>query len=332
MLLIREFSKETEKLLIRISEQSKSLQVRNRAKCILLKYHRVSIAQLMTIFRVSRKTIYNWLTRWEDSGFLGLYNQPGRGRKPKLNLVQKEQVKQWVKEEPKSLKKVVNKINQEWGIEVHKETVKRIIKKWQMKWKRMKRGLSKTPQEWELEFKLPMLLELKEKDKKGDIDLRYLDESGFSLWSLVPYGWQEKGKTITLKSSQSKRINVLGVMNRNNQLFYQIHSGKIDSEVVINFLDEFSNNLVKPTVVILDQASIHTSDRLIKKLEEWQQKKLSLFWLPPYSPKHNLIEILWRFIKYEWIEINAYDNWQSLLNYLKKVLDNFGTEYVINFV
>jgi hypothetical protein len=36
-------------------------------------------------------------------------------------------------------------------------------------------------------------------------------------------------------------------------------------------------------------------------------------------------------VKYEWIEIEAYANWNSLVAYLKKVLDNFGTEYVINF-
>ncbi|WP_254172258.1 hypothetical protein [Planktothrix agardhii] len=62
-----------------------------------------------------------------------------------------------------------------------KETVKRIIKKLNMIWKRMKRGLSKTPDEWELEVKVPELLKLKKQDEKGEIDLRYLDESGFSL-------------------------------------------------------------------------------------------------------------------------------------------------------
>ena len=82
----------------------------------------------------------------------------------------------------------------------------------------------------------------------------------------------------------------------------------------------------------MDQASIHTSDSLIEKLEEWEQKNLKIFWLPTYSPKQNLMEILWKFIKYEWIEIDSYSGWTSLHNYLKKVLDNFGTEYVINFV
>ncbi len=63
-----------------------------------------------------------------------------------------------------------------------------------------------------------------------------------------------------------------------------------------------------------------------------ETKKLEIFWLPTYSPKLNLIEILWKFIKYEWIEIDAYNSLKSLKKYLKKVLDKLGTEYVINFV
>lgn len=83
---------------------------------------------------------------------------------------------------------------------------------------------------------------------------------------------------------------------------------------------------------MIDQAPIHTSDKISEKLEQWKGKNLEIFWLPTYSPKHNLIEIIWKFIKYEWIEIDAYESWKSFLCYLKKVLDNFGQEYVINFV
>lgn len=331
MRFIRDLNPETQKLLERISSQSKSPQVRNRAQCILLSYQRFPINQLMVIFRVKRRTIYNWLTRWEDQKLKGLYNQKGRGRKPKLNQEQKQQVKEWVKQHPKSLKKVRNQIQKEWGIQLSNDTIKRIIKKLGMIWKRMKRGMSKVPYEWELEVKLPRLEELKKQAEKGEIDLKYLDESGFSLQPNIPYSWQEKGERITLRSCQSKRINVLGLMDCRNTLDYEIHQGTINSEVVINFLDKISENLEKVTVVVLDQASIHTSDHLIQKLEEWRQKKLEIFWLPPYSPKHNLIEILWWFLKYEWIEVQAYNSWNSLINYLEKVLSNFGKEYVINF-
>jgi len=34
--------------------------------------------------------------------------------------------------------------------------------------------------------------------------------------------------------------------------------------------------------------------------EEWKKKGLSIFWLPTYSSELNIIEILWRLIKYSW--------------------------------
>ncbi len=72
----------------------------------------------------------------------------------------------------------------------------------------------------------------------------------------------------------------MGLMNPRNELFYEIIVDKIDSQDVIKFLDRFSNNLTKTTVVILDQASIHTSNAFLEKLEEWKQKNLEIFWLP----------------------------------------------------
>jgi transposase len=53
--------------------------------------------------------------------------------------------------------------------------------------------------------------------------------------------------------------------------------------------------------------------------------------LPPYSPQLNLIEIFWKFLKYEWIKLEAYENFSSLVNYVTNVLDNVGKTYAINF-
>ena len=81
----------------------------------------------------------------------------------------------------------------------------------------------------------------------------------------------------------------------------------------------------------MDKASFHRSKKIQDKINEWKQKNLEIFWLPSYSPQLNLIEILWRFMKYEWIEIDAYSSWQNLVNYVEKVLQDFGKKYVINF-
>jgi hypothetical protein len=46
---------------------------------------------------------------------------------------------------------------------------------------------------------------------------------------------------------------------------------------------------------------------------------------------HQVIKILWRFIKYEWLPINAYSSWEVLVSSVEKILKEFGKNYVINF-
>ena len=331
MRFIRELSMDTQKILRRIHKESKHHLVRQRAYCILLSFQGWTMPQLIRLFAISRKTLHNWLTRWEDERLVGLYDRRGRGKKSKLNEEQEQQVKEWVREEPKNLKKVLNKVKEEWDISISKDTIKRTIKKMAMTWRRMKRGLARKPYEWELEVKLEKLNQLKEQAKKGEISLQYLDEMGLSLIPSIPYAWQDKDSTIILSSQKSKRLNVIGIFSNQNELEYEIYTGNIISEHVIRLLDKFSKNLKIKTVVALDQASIHTSNKIIEKVDEWRKNNLEIFWLPPYSPQYNLIELLWKFIKYEWIEVGAYKDWESLVTYVKKTLNNVGDEYVINF-
>jgi transposase len=305
--------------------------VRQRAHCILLSYVGVTISELMDFFQVSRRTIYNWMNDWEDKRLLGLYNQTGRGRKPTFNEEQKQKIKSWVKLYPKDLKKVLAQIKEEWGITVSKDTIKRVLRSLIMTWRRFQRGLAGEPDPLEYKEKELELTKLKEQEKRGEIDLRYLDESGFCLTPYVPYGWQEKGEKIPIKSSRSRRLNILGLMNRHQELDAYIFEGRITSEVVISCLDKFAENLPIKTVVVMDKASFHRSKKIQDKIDEWKHKNLEIFWLPSYSPQLNLIEILWRFMKYEWIEIDAYSSWQNLINYVEKVIREFGKEYVINF-
>jgi hypothetical protein len=44
----------------------------------------------------------------------------------------------------------------------------------------------------------------------------------------------------------------------------------------------------------------------------------------PYSPELNLIEILWKRIKYQWIPFDAYLSFQNLKERLSLVLNNLA--------
>lgn len=105
----------------------------------------IELEKLMTIFNVSYKTIYNWINRWESKGMVGLYNKPGRGRKRIFKPEQEAEIREWAKQEPRQLKKTLQKIKSEWDIEVSTETIKRILRKFYMSWHRMRRDVGGEP-------------------------------------------------------------------------------------------------------------------------------------------------------------------------------------------
>jgi transposase len=329
---IRQINFETQKLLKRIHRQSSHHQVRQRSHCLLLKNQGVKIKQLKIIFHVSEKTLYNWFNAWEALGLVGLYNRPGRGRKATFNSQQIEQIKDWASSHPQQLKQVRQKIKAQWKITTSTKTIKRILSQVRMSWHRLRRGVFGQPQAEEYTRKKTQLEQLQELDEQGLIELYYLDETGFCLTPCVPYGWQPIGEYQTIPSSRSPRLNVLGIMNRRNHLEAYVSTQTINSDVVIACINTFFPKVDKPTVIVVDQASIHTSDLIQSSLDEWRERNIEIFVLPSYSPQLNLIEILWRFMKYQWMEIDSYKNWQSLVDSVETMLREFGKQYVINFV
>lgn len=332
MFFFREINPLSFSLLERIYRQSIHHQVRQRAHFLIVASQQVKIEKLMEIFNISRRTVYNWFNRWESEGVLGLYDRSGRGRKRIFNPEQEAEIRGWTKEEPRQLKKVLQKIKNKWEIETSTKTIKRILKSLSMSWHRMRRGVRGEPDPIEYAEKRAKLEEFKRLEDAGEINLYYLDETGFCLIPNVPYGWQNIGEYLPIDSNRSKRLNVLGIMNRQNHLEAYVSTQSINSDVIAACIDTFFPVVAIPTVIVVDKASIHTSGAILERLEEWKERGLTIFELPAYSPELNLIEILWRFIKYEWIEINAYSSWQALVLSVEKILREFGENYAINFV
>lgn len=331
MRFIENLSHDTTKLLQRIYQKSKNHRVRQRAQCILLSYQGYMTNELAHIFKVDRITIYNWFNEWERRHFAGLYDRKGKGRNPIFSQDQKEQIRQWVKLHPKNLNNVIALIQEELGLSASKSTIKRVLKSLKFSWHRIRRRVNGEPDPVVYQERKEALEKLIEEDCEGIIDLRYYDESGFCLVPYIPYAWQEQGETMEIESGRSKRLNVLGFMNKRNELEAYTFECNVDSEVVISCFNHFSDRIQDPTVVVVDNASIHTSEAFQEEIPKWEKKGLSIFYLPKYSPELNLIEILWRFMKYEWIEFWAYASFAHLIQYVEGVIIDFGTIHNINF-
>jgi hypothetical protein len=120
-------------------------------------------------------------------------------------------------------------------------------------------------------------------------------------------------------------------MNRNNDLHSYMFEQSVHTGVVIACFDAFGTTLTKKTVVVIDKASIHTSEEFEERIPYWKKQGLIIKYLPPYSPELNLIEILWERIKYTWLPFSAYQCLNALIEALENILSNVGSKYQITF-
>lgn len=176
-----------------------------------------------------------------------------------------------------------------------------------------------------------MLKDLILEEQAGEIDLYYGDESGVSLTPDIPYGWQEINQPIRMKTQQSKRLNIFGLMTSKNDVEAYTFYGSATAELVIALINNFAKKVVKKTVIVLDNATVHHSDKFHEKIEDWKALNIDIFYLPTYSPHLNIIETLWRKIKYEWLQPKDYENLKTLEAAIDNIINNFGTEFTINF-
>jgi len=309
-----------------------SPQVRVRAHMILLSHRGYPLQEIASILDVTRQTVSLVINNWESLGIAGLYDEPRSGRPHSLTPEDEAFVKGLIEEEPRSVKKIQAILEAEKAKKVSEWTVKRILKRGKLKWKRIRKSLKSKRDEQEFREAQQKIQVLEKRQTQGEIDLFYFDEAGFSLNPSIPYAWQPIGQNIEVPASQGSRLNVLGFMSKQNDLTPFIVKGSVDTAVAVACFNEFSQNLKKKTFVIMDNSPVHKSKEFIGNLRQWSSRGLFVRFLPAYSPELNSIEILWRKIKYEWMPFSAYLSFKMLQTALENILRDFGSKHVINFV
>ena len=308
-------------------------RLRQRSHIILMSNSKFTINEIAKTMSLDRDTISGVLTNWQSFGLMGLYDARKSGRQPIFTHDDEEKIIEKIAKNPQNLKNVTAEINNDTGKKSSTKTVKRILKKHNKIWKRMKKTLAGKPDKDGLQKAEAEISKLKKKELEGKIDLHYFDESGFSLTPSVGYAWQDIGDNIEIMSARSKKINVLGFLNpTKNQLIPWTFNCNIDSDILVSVFDEFAKNIEKETWVILDNASFHTSGIVQDKIKDWEEKNLFLYYLPPYCPQLNMIERVWQFMKYQWMPVQAYESFGSLSDSVNTILSGYGSEYLITFV
>jgi transposase len=308
-----------------------SPRARARAHSLLLSARGMTITEITTIYPVDRDTVATWIRKWEHDGPESLHDKPRSGRPPKLTPEEQQLAIASITEEPRSLKQVVERLTNKTEKRLSISSLKRLAKRGRLRWKRVRKSLKSLRDPAAFARCQRELEALQQQEDKGKLALYYFDEAGFALDPSIPYAWQESGTIIELPAMKYGRMNVLGFMNRKNDLHTYMFEESIHTGVVIACFDAFCKTIKQKTIVMIDNASIHRSEEFEDRIPFWKQQGLIIKYLPTYSPELNLIEILWRRIKYDWLPFSAYQCLNAMIEALEDILSHVGSKYQITF-
>jgi transposase len=181
------------------------------------------------------------------------------------------------------------------------------------------------------EHKREILGELETLAENQEIDLYYSDESRVSLEPNVPYGWQFADEEVSMPTTKGGGLNCFALLSRTNQCLVKTGEQTFSAQFILEQFEVLSFNLRKLTVIVLDNARIHTSQIIKERVKIWQQRGLYLFYLPRYSPHLNIVETLWRKLKYEWLTPIDYQSKEHLFYQITLALKAVGNSLFIRF-
>jgi len=125
-------------------------------------------------------------------------------------------------------------------------------------------------------------------------------------------------------------VNCFALLNRDNQCYAHFTEGKVTAAWISERLDTLSLSLSHPTVVVLDNATVHR--KAVKdRGAVWQERGLFVWFLPTYSPHLNITERLWRKLKYEWLRPEDYADEDTLRLAVWTTLKAVDSTLKINF-
>lgn len=140
----------------------------------------------------------------------------------------------------------------------------------------------------------------------GEICLKFLDESGFCLWSPVSYTYSPIGQQKLLQQTKrrGRRLSTLGLYSVGVSFEYGLKLGSFNRDSYLKLInwqaEKARERLIttgKITVVVQDNHPIHTSLQVRSSVQQWEELGLYLFDLPKYSSQMNLIESEWHQLK-----------------------------------
>ena len=141
---VLELTQEERTGLLKIVERGSDWRMRHRAQTLLHFGDGLRAKAIATLQNLNLDTVYDRRKHWLHSGFSSLADKHRSGAPSKLSSVQKEQLRIWATQEALTARELLTKLNEEFDIVMHPNTLSATLKKMDFVWKRTRHNLKKT--------------------------------------------------------------------------------------------------------------------------------------------------------------------------------------------
>ncbi len=290
----------------------------DRIKTIILLGTGWTIREVAEILLLDDETIRNYLKRYKTDKLNTLLNDNYKGYSGKLSKQGIVQLDEHLNENTYlSTQEIVAYVKKQFKVEYCRSAITQLLHRHHYVYKKPKLVPGKANAKAQEEF---VELYKNLKATKGANDCIYfLDGVHPQHNSVAGYGWIKKGKTKELKSNTGrKRLNINGAINIEEMSPVVGYSNSINSQSTISLLKKIELRHPEAEVIyaICDNATYYRS-RIVKEYVE--KTKISLLFLPSYSPNLNLIERLWKYFR----KIVLYNKYYETFDEFKKACKSF---------
>ena len=122
-------------------------------------------------------------------------------------------------------------------------------------------------------------------------------------------------KRVPYENPEGRRVNALAALVKHGDtpaLYWVAKPGSLRAEHLVRFLHRLPSASV-PTVVVLDNGSIHRSKETRAAIPALRRCGIHLYFLPPYSPELNEIEPAFGAVKHRGMPERRYTTLPALL-------------------
>lgn len=261
------------------------------------------------VINVSRSSVFDWWQTYRLHGKEALRTKKTRGPQSKLSDGQMSQLYRLVSgNDPRQLSfglalwtrgMIQELIFRQFGIRLSLVSVGNVLERLGMSPQRpLYRAYEQDPEKV-AEWKEKTFPHIQARAKKEGAAIFFADESSVRTNYHAGTTWAPVGKTPVVKGSGKQRsISMVSAVSPRGELHFEIQDEGIKAEDFIAFCEKLIVDAGRPVFLILDNSQVHRAI-ILKEYAAASNGKLTLFFLPPYSPELNPDEWVWKNVKHD---------------------------------